>query len=256
MSQEPDPLAYGGVQEDPGPSPLLRTLRPVVITLVLAVLVLGGFALVSHLTSSTRTTSGVLDLEGAGRLELQAGPADVRIMPGDVTAPRYQARVTSGLLDTRFDVQHVGEAVRLDASCRPFLNPGCGVDVTITVPKDLDVDVLTGSGDIDVSALGGVVLLRSGSGDVEADALRTPDLTVRTGSGDVDTSFATQPSAVKISTDAGDVEVGLPDGSVRYTVDARSDAGKVENAFGATDDPDARLVRVRSGSGDVEVDRP
>jgi hypothetical protein len=255
VSPDPDPLTYGGLDEDPGPSPLLRTLRPLVITVVLAVVVLGGFALVSHLTASTRTAEGVLDLEGAGRLEVQAGPADVRVVPGDVRVPRYTARVRSGLLDTRFDVQRVGETVRIDAGCRPVFDPGCGVDVTITVPEDLDVDLLTGSGDVDVSGLGGVLVLRSGSGDVEASALRTPDLTVRTGSGDVDASFVDQPAAVKVDAEDGDVELTLPAGPRSYRVDARSGSGEVESAFGATDDPSARLVRVRSDAGDVEVDR-
>ena len=63
---DPPPGALDDLDDDPGPSPLVRTLRPVLITAVLAVLVLGGFALASHLFGDTRTETGELDLEGQG----------------------------------------------------------------------------------------------------------------------------------------------------------------------------------------------
>jgi len=245
----------GDLEDDPGPSPLVRTLRPVVITAVLAVLVLGGLALASHLWGDTRTETGELDLEGSGLLRLQAGPTDVRVVQGDVTVPRYVARVTSGLFDTHFEVERVGGAIRLEAACRPLLSPGCGVDVTITVPEGTAVDLLTGSGDVDVSGLDGAVAVRTGSGDVEAERLRTQDLTVRTGSGDVDATFARPPFAVKVATGSGDVDLGLPQTRTPYAVDARSESGEVDDAIPATDAQDARVVRVRTQAGDVEVEQ-
>ncbi|MCX6407275.1 MAG: DUF4097 family beta strand repeat-containing protein [Propionibacteriales bacterium] len=251
---DPPPGALDDLEDDPGPSPLLRTLRPVLITAVLATLVLGGFALASHLWSDTRTETGRLDLEGSGLLRLQAGPADVRVVQGDVTVPRYVARVTSGLVDTRFEVERVGGATRLDTACRPLLSPGCGVDVTITVPEGTAVDLLTGSGDVDVSGLDGAVAVRTGSGDVDAERLRTQDLTVRTGSGDVEATFARPPFAVKVATGSGGVELGLPQAETPYAVDARSESGEVDDTIPATDAQDARVVRIRTGSGDVEVE--
>ena len=245
----------GDLEDDPGPSPLVRTLRPVLITAVLAVLVLGGFALASHLWGATRTETGELDLEGSGLLRLQAGPTDVRVVQGDVTVPRYVARVTSGLFDTHFEVERVGGATRLEAACRPLLSPGCGVDVTITVPEGTAVDLLTGSGDVDVSGLDGAVAVRTGSGDVEVERLRTQDLTVRSNSGDVEATFARPPFAVKVATGSGDVDLGLPQTRTPYAVDARSESGEVDDAIPATDAQDARVVRVRTQAGDVEVEQ-
>jgi len=248
--------------EDPGPSPLLRTLVPVVVTILLVALAVGGFALVSHLAKDVRTETGSIDLGDARQLALQVPSADVRIVQGDVASPTYEARVTSGLLDTDFALQRGSDAVQVVADCRAWLSPGCGVDLTVTVPEGLQVDVVGGSGDVEVSGLAaGVVTIRSGEGDVDLDGLGVQDLTVVTGGGDVDATFAEQPFAVKVTTGSGDVDLGLPDGDRPYEVEATSSSGDVEGAGAgsAADDGDvqegARLVLVRSDSGDVEIDR-
>lgn len=268
---DPPPGALDGLDlaDDPdaGPSPLLRTLVPVVATLVLVALAVGGFALISHLTKDVRTETGSIDLGDARQLALQVPSADVRVVQGDVASPTYEARVTSGLLDTDFALGRRGSVVQVVADCRAWLSPGCGVDLTITVPEGLQVDVVGGSGDVEVAGLtAGVVTIRASEGDVDLDGLGVQDLTVTTGSGDVEATFAEQPFAVKVTTGSGDVDLGLPDGDRPYEVEATSSSGDVEgvDAGAGTDgapagDGDvqegARLVLVRSASGDVEIDR-
>ena len=169
---------------------------------------------------------------------------DADILLDDVTVSRRHV-----------EVERVGGATRLEAACRPLLSPGCGVDVTITVPEGTAVDLLTGSGDVDVSGLDGAVAVRTGSGDVEVERLRTQDLTVRSNSGDVEATFARPPFAVKVATGSGDVDLGLPQTRTPYAVDARSESGEVDDAIPATDAQDARVVRVRTQAGDVEVEQ-
>lgn len=267
---DPPPGALDGLDpvEDPGPSPLLRTLVPVVATLVLVALAVGGFALVSHLAKDVRTETGRIDLGDARQLALQLPSADVRVVQGDVASPTYEAKVTSSLLDTDFALGRRGSVVQVVADCRAWLSPGCGVDLTITVPEGLQIDLVGGSGDVEVAGLAaGVVTIRSSEGDVDLDGLGVQDLTVTTGSGDVEATFAQQPFAVKVTTGSGDVDLGLPDGDRPYEVEATSSSGDVEGdgpGTGADDgastgDGDvqegARLVLVRSDSGDVEIDR-
>lgn len=262
MTPDPPPDTLDGTGldpvPDPGPAPLVRTLRTVVGTVLLVGLVVGGFALVSRLAQDVRTESGRLDLGDAPQLILQVPSADVRIVAGDVPTPTYEARVTDGLLETDFALGRRGSAVQVVADCRTWLAPGCGVDLVITVPEGLQVEVVAGTGDVELAGLAGVVIVRSDEGDVDVEAATVRDLTITTGSGDVQAGFREQPFAVKVTTGSGDVELDLPRGDRGYEVEAASSDGDVQDlaAGDGTVEEGARLVLVRSGSGDIDVDRP
>jgi hypothetical protein len=113
------------------------------------------------------------------------------------------------------------------------------------------VEVHASSGDVDVHDLSGTATLEASSGDIEGNGLSSRTVHARTGSGDVDLLFATAPHDVDAETGSGDISLLVPRGR-RYAVDAEPSSG--ERVVGIRTDPRAsRVVRARTGSGDINV---
>ena len=235
-------------------SPLARTLVTVAITLVVAGLVIGAVLLASVLVRETRTAASTVDLGGAPQVALRAASADLRVVQAEGDRLEVSAEVTSGLLETTYELRRRDDEIEVVSSCQSWLNPGCGVEVTIAVPKGLPLVVATGSGDVDARDLtGGVLTIGTDSGDVRTSGLDVDELTVETVEGDVDATLARDPFAVKATTDVGDVRLRLP-GEEAFAVRIKTDSGDVRRDLDAADDP-SRFVRVTTGSGDVVVER-
>lgn len=186
----------------------------------------------------------------------------------------------------RVSVDLAAADLRVRAECVWWVQP-CGVDVVVSVPRTVGVQVdvgagsvlvrdtdgstlvSTGSGDVTVAGLSGEVRVRTGSGDLSLDAVAGP-LDVRTGSGDVagavlrasrasvevgdgdvQLSFATAPADVGVRVGAGDVRLLVPGGP--YRVDVRSDAGDVQVEVPA-DAGAEPVLAVATGSGAVSVE--
>lgn len=246
------------LDDDPGSSPLVRTLATVLVSALVLGLLIGGFVLATRTFSDVRTEAGRVGLDGAPQLSLRARTADVRLVPGDGDALEYEARVTDGLVDTDFELRRRGTEIEVVGACREWLAPGCGVEITLAVPPGVPVELLGGSGDVVADGLDeGVLTIRAAAGDVRGEDLGVDELSVQTTSGDVTASFAEQPFAVKATTSSGDVGLTLPDGDRTYVVDARARDGDVSNDLG--DEGEATgtqaFVRVLSASGDVRVGR-
>lgn len=242
---------------DPGMSPIVRTLVTVVLSALVLGLLIGGFVVFSRSFADNRTEAGRVGLEGAPQISLRARTADVRLVQGDTDAIEYSARITDGIVATDFELRRRGDEIEVVGRCREWLAPGCGVEITLAVPKGVPVELLGGSGEVVAEGLDGVLTVRAAGGDVRADDLRVDELSVQTTSGDVDATFADQPFAVKATTSSGDVDLTLPDGDRAYVVDARARDGEVRNDLG--DEGEATgtqaFVRVLSTSGDVRVGR-
>lgn len=234
-------------------SPLTRTILTVVGT-VIALAVAAGVAVgVSFASTSERTEATTIDTTELSSLRIAAGVADVRVRPTTGSTLEVSAEISEGLLDTDYAVRRSddGEIV-ISSSCRPWLVPGCGVEVELGVPEGLPLEVRTTSGSIELDAVGGVVVARSGSGDIAATDLTAVDLDLLTTSGDIEAAFATQPAGVKARTSSGDVALDLPAGETRYAVRADTDSGTVESDV--EDDPAGTgFVTVETASGDIDL---
>lgn len=256
MTDPSDPLLRDEQLEDlDDPSPIARTMLTVLVTVLIAGVLVGGLAVASVMSKKTTTQVSQVDLADAAQLSVQAGKADVRFVEGRGDTLVVRARVTSGLRKTSYTLQRKGTDFIVDSSCQAWLAPGCGVEVTFEVPPGVPLVVATDAGDVELEDIKDrVVTVATRSGDVEAHRLAVTELYATTSSGDVDASFAQQPFALKIRTGDGDVDAAVPDGDVSYAVDVASDSGDVENSL--TDDPDGQgIVRVKTGSGDVELGR-
>ena len=60
-------------------------------------------------------------------------------------------------IDTRYELRRRGDEIEVVGSCMEWLSPGCGVVVTVAVPKRLPVLVATDSADV---AVDGQIIMR------------------------------------------------------------------------------------------------
>ena len=236
-------------------SPASRTLLTVVGTILVVAVVAGVVLGISILMRSTRTTTSDIDLSGSAQVVIDAGESDLRIVQGDSDVVRVKASITSGLRKTDFRIGRRDDRIKIVAGCQSWLNPGCGVDTTLEIPKGFPVVVRTTSGDISVrDVTEGVLTIQSGSGDVRASGLAVDELSVQTGTGDIRASFASQPFAVKAISREGDISATLAPGKRTYDVTATSDSGDVSSSIDSDEDGDG-FIRATTDSGDVALAR-
>ena len=167
----------------------------------------------------------------------------------------------------------------------------CGIDYIVRVPDSTAVKLRGGSGDVVLGGSLGAIDLQVGSGDVEADALISADVLLRTGSGDVDLGLDSRATKVdvhtgsgdmdlRLDTDTGDVVLRADSGDIDVELPSAPDSLDVDTGSGdvSIDAPDAdqfrldvdtrsgdqnvdvpssptadQLIKVRTGSGDVEI---
>ncbi len=121
-------------------------------------------------------------------------------------------------------------------------------DVTIKAATG-SVRVKAGSGDIDLKDIGGDVTISTGSGDVTAADLRGAKTAIEASSGDLSLRLPGT-GDVRAVTGSGDVTIWVPDRCTRISI---TSGGGDQHLNVAPDLNSARLLEVRTGSGDVTV---
>lgn len=116
--------------------------------------------------------------------------------------------------------------------------------------------VSTASGDAAIGDLDGDVKFRAASGSLMVRRLHG-NLNAQTASGDVSAATAVN-GGVSVQTSSGEVVVGIAEGTAAQ-LDLRTGSGEVRNlltpADGPADGEETLVVHVRTGSGDVVVQR-
>ena len=242
-------------REHEGRAPSVRTLLTVLITIGIVAIVIGGVAVASLASGSTRTAANRLDVGDDPQLAIRSTDADVRLIEGTSSDVVIRATVTSGLIETRYELRRRGDEIEVVGSCMNWLSPGCGVVVTVAVPSKLPVLVATDSADVTVDSLKDrVVTIATGSGDVRGGALRVQEFSATTDAGDVVATFDDQPFAFKARTKSGDITARLPTGDIAYTVTVTSKTGDTQSEL-KTERGAKGIVRVVSDSGDIRLRR-
>jgi hypothetical protein len=236
-------------------SPASRTLLTVVGTILVVTVLVGLVLGFSILRRSTSVSTSDIQLGQSRQIDIDAGASDLRIVQGDADVVRVRAKITSGLRKTEFRIGRRGDQIKIVAGCKAWLNPGCGVDTTLELPKGFPVVVRTSSGNISVSDLAeGVLTIESGSGDVSGKGLRLDELDVRTGSGDIAAAFAEQPFGFKATTRDGDIRATLGEGKRKYAVTASSASGDVSSKIDSQRGGSG-FIRAKTDTGDISLSR-
>lgn len=234
-------------------SPAIRTLVTVLSTIVFVALVSGAVLGASLLVRNTKVSTSVVDVAEATQIVIDTGAAHVKVVQGDPGIVTVNSRVTSGLRQTNYQIGQRGDEIKIVSSCQTWLSPGCGVEATMEIPEGFPVVIRTSSGNVDADEIReGVVTVLTGSGDISATNLRVDEFSATSKSGDVNASFRSQPFAFKATTTSGDISAQMRKGKRTYTVTTKTDSGDVNSSI--TSDPDGQgFIRVTTQSGNIDL---
>ncbi|GAA2215877.1 hypothetical protein GCM10009850_113450 [Nonomuraea monospora] len=168
------------------------------------------------------------------------------------------------------DWDSASATLRLDALCPGSDQPRgplCKADYIVTVPPETvleartsggelsagelfgDLRLTTVSGNVRVSALSGDLWVRTGTGQVDGDRLRSDRADVEVGSGDVRLDFQSAPSDVKaVVRTSGDVNLSVPPSLYDVTADGVNTTIGVRRAGNAS-----RKITAKAPDGVVTV---
>ncbi|MDD8013472.1 MAG: DUF4097 family beta strand repeat-containing protein [Acidobacteriota bacterium] len=115
------------------------------------------------------------------------------------------------------------------------------IDLTVSLPRGMDLDVEDGSGDTTIRSLDGRLDLEDGSGDVTLDEI-AGTVKIEDGSGDL--FLANLKNSVEIEDGSGDID--LKDAGGDVFIEDGSGEIRVSRIRGS--------VKIDDGSGDIEID--
>lgn len=236
----------------------------VVIALIVLVLAIGGL-LGLGLRGERRTTTfeqtravqrvEVVVPSGAVSFVASAGPVRVeRRIRWTIARPVTTETLEGGVLrlETRADHrwQRGGEAsYRVEVPAGLGVRASTGAGEVGADGMRSEVKLHTGAGRISLSNLAGSVRADTHAGTVHGSHLACRDLDVETNAGSIELAFSEPPDRVEARSNAGAVEITLPDGS--YDVQATA-VGQV--VVDVVNDPAApRRVVAHANAGSVHV---
>jgi len=253
-----------------------RGLHPafVVVCIAVGVLVAIWGALFFAAWSVHQTERSVATYTGVDLLRIDGGSGNIAVIGEDRDDVEVVTRISWGLKKPDVVRSFDGGALKLSGGCDflgSFGPDGCDADFEVHVPRDLQVDLRGGSGDVNGRGLAGRANLgtRSGnatavdgsgllhvsatSGDVVVEGFRGRDVTAEATSGNVTVRTRSVPDRVEATATSGDVTVVVP-GSVAYYVEADAASGGTDVAVDQSR-RSKRVIRARATSGNVHVAR-
>jgi hypothetical protein len=224
----------------------------IVLFAALGLLVLSGFAFGAsealHRTDTTRTIVAspiheIIVRADAGNVDIRAGlTGDVMLQRTDawlVDRPNVTERLKDGVLEIETGCGHLKTVLR------------CRSDLMIDAPPEVDVKIMTKSGDVDLRGLSGRADIETDSGDIRTHRLEPVIVRAMTNAGDVSLDLFGQPARTEARSDAGDVRVTVPYGP--YRVDANANGGRVRVDGLIRDDLAPQAIDALTNVGNVTV---
>ena len=209
-----------------GQGPVL-VVRLLGLGLALALIGFGAFGVITVFFRQSEQQSGVF----AGPVRRVVAETDI----GDITVHRAEPgqdlviRRTTGWSFRRPETEVVNTAgvVTVTGRCNTAAVSfgDCSVDLDITLPQEVAVQVSTGTGDIRADGVSGEFTANTGTGDVQLRDLRSPQVNAATGTGDLMVTMVTAPESVLARTSTGDLRITVPDDGASYRVSARASVG-------------------------------
>jgi len=188
------------------------------------------------------------------RVVVSTDTGDVTIRLGVVgTRTRLEFTRIWSFSEPRADATLVDSTLQVRGRCgRPIDIGACGVDIDLTLPPGVALDVSTGTGDITLIRPDARVQARSSVGNVSVQDARAAEVVASSDVGNLDLEFAEAPDDVRVTTDTGNAEVIVPDDGTAYAVDATSDTGETKIDI-RTDPGSSRRLEVSSAVGTVRI---
>jgi hypothetical protein len=270
-----------------------------ILLLVLAVLLGLGllFSQVGAAGSSSSNQTRTFAVSGIPKLVVHDGSGTVHIHTGAGNAVTVQATKHAtgfGANTNNIDVNYSQHGNEVDVSVNQSFNflSINNVDLDVTLPTNANMQVETGSGDVEATGVNGQAALETGSGDITTTdvsgqvSLKTGSgtistdglngqVTITTGSGDVEVKRGALSGNSLLKTGSGDISYNgslnpsgsyhfdTGSGTVNLTLPASSafhlhtstGSGEVNNDFGSTDVGTGQRsdLSISTGSGDINL---
>ena len=151
--------------------------------------------------------------DGSGAVHIHKGTTNQVIIQGD----EYVFGLVSNFNNTQVQYAQQGNTVTLDVNEGWGILGGSGVDLTITVPANLDVTIHGDSTDADLTNIDGQVNADTSSGDLRLNHINGP-LNLNTDSGNV--TIVNEQDAVSAHTDSGNIQISQLTGPVNLSADS------------------------------------
>ena len=235
-----------------------RIIHCAVIAALLGIFVLSGCVIVggNFKYKGTRVEVETVDLEGLEVIEFRLGSEDLIITTENVGKADFSIEKTYRANERKYGEKLLDEAEILfrrrgdrlvierkkekDMGLTRLSKGYVSIDIEVALPAAMELDVHTGSGDVEIADREERVTIDTGSGDVEM-GVAAAGLEVKTGSGDM--TIESGRHVVKLGAGSGDIRVGGLSG----TADISTGSGDVTVRKIAGD------MEVSTGSGDVEI---
>ncbi len=201
------------------------------------------------------------------RLVVTTNAGDITVLAEDINVITIDAAVYGE--DTEVSETHRGEELIIETVC-PRSSWRCLVNYVITTPRNIEVvldsgagdiraestvgdaQIETGSGDVEVSCIrADSIVLESGSGDIKGTGLVTINLDSETGSGDMNLSFEYVAELIEVETGSGDIDLAVPIDTYTLCTDTGSGDIDIQGVTAATDA--SHTIRATTGSGDISI---
>jgi hypothetical protein len=263
----------GKIYPEQRPRPSQRRSRwPLIVIVILAILFASGFVSRASTFRGAPETRTFQTLSGTPNLVITDPNGNVRVHTGNsdgitITATRSDS-LFGGNSNNAVQYKQDGNTINVTAPGGfGFLFGSGSVDLDVSVPDTANVQVQSGSGDIEIAGPNGNIVARSGSGDVTINGVQQGTVEADAGSGSV--NVANVDAAMTLHSGSGDVDARNVDGQVNATdgsgdVSVRDstlsgqsllETGSGDVNFSGTLAPDGSY-QMRSGSGDVNVTLP
>jgi putative adhesin len=172
----------------------------------------------------------------AGTVNAHFGDANVTLRGGVGPAASLDGTVSYSLVRPKVTVIPATDGTSVGERC--VIPAGqCGLDATLTVPRDTSVALSSGGGDLNVTD----------------DGLAATRLKISSTAGDITVRLVSVPRDLEVSDRAGDITVVLPRNSARYRLDVHSAAGDVNDGGVPQSLSSANMITVTDGAGDITV---
>jgi hypothetical protein len=229
----------------------VSTVR-IVVFAALGLLVLSGVAFaISELLHRDESSRSVV-ANHVRKIVVRSDSGDVDIRAG-LTGNVLVERHDEWLLDRPSVHESYADGVlTVDTGCgRLKAVLRCRADLMIDAPPEVDVQVKTKSGDVDLRGLSGRADIETDSGDIRTHRLEPVTVKALTQAGNVSLDLFGQPARTEAESNAGDVRVTVPYGP--YRVDATADGGNAKVEGLIRDDLAPQAIVALTDVGNIVV---
>lgn len=239
-----------------------------------AALAFGTYTTVSALARDVEHHRDVLAAGGIAAIEVDTDSGSIEVVGDpDATEITVEAEVSHGLRRTGYSLERRGDTIVASGDCNILVSFWCRVDMTITIPADIAVDIdssngfidvtdvdgpvvmNTSNGTIDMIGLGGNVTVSSSNGAIRGHGLAGDTVRADTSNGAIELTFAKAPLTVSADTSNGSVKITVPDDDTAYAVETDTSNGSTDTTV-RTDPTSDHTITADTSNGSISIFYP